>query len=168
MAISEPVPLAHLLNRYRLAAGLTQEELAERAGVSARGVSDLERGIITKPRAYTVHQLAEALQLSPQDRALFEAAAYQWTVLPGDRPRGDHAQPVGSFLGALPPGPLVAREEEMERTRQLLEAASGGVGVATPAGRRAGGGEDTAGTGSHGRRAAARVPGSYRPLPWHP
>ena len=32
-----------LLRRYRVAAGLTQEALAERAGISTRGVSDLER-----------------------------------------------------------------------------------------------------------------------------
>jgi DNA-binding XRE family transcriptional regulator len=35
---------ATLLQRYRLAAGLSQDELAERAGLSARGISDLERG----------------------------------------------------------------------------------------------------------------------------
>jgi transcriptional regulator with XRE-family HTH domain len=34
-----------LLRRYREEAGLTQEALAERAGLSARGISDLERGI---------------------------------------------------------------------------------------------------------------------------
>jgi transcriptional regulator with XRE-family HTH domain len=33
-----------LLKRHRLAAGITQEGLAERAGISARAVSDLERG----------------------------------------------------------------------------------------------------------------------------
>jgi transcriptional regulator with XRE-family HTH domain len=37
-----------LLRRHRLAAGLTQEELAAQAGLSVRGLSDLERGV---PRA---------------------------------------------------------------------------------------------------------------------
>ena len=32
------------LRRYRLAAGLTQEALARLAGLSARGIADLERG----------------------------------------------------------------------------------------------------------------------------
>jgi transcriptional regulator with XRE-family HTH domain len=32
------------LRHYRLAAGLTQDQLAERAGLRARGISDLERG----------------------------------------------------------------------------------------------------------------------------
>ena len=38
-------PFADLLKRHRLAAGLSQEELAERAGLSPRGVSDLERRV---------------------------------------------------------------------------------------------------------------------------
>ncbi len=33
------------LKRHRLAAGLSHEELAEAAGLSARGMSDLERGV---------------------------------------------------------------------------------------------------------------------------
>ena len=38
-----------LLRRYRVAAALTQEGLAERAGLSARGVQDLERGVRVAP-----------------------------------------------------------------------------------------------------------------------
>jgi transcriptional regulator with XRE-family HTH domain len=43
-----------LLRHHRLAAGLTQEALAERAGVSARGIQQLERGDRTAPRAETM------------------------------------------------------------------------------------------------------------------
>ena len=46
------------MRRYRLAAGLTQEELAERAGLSARGISDLERGLSTRARKETLNLLA--------------------------------------------------------------------------------------------------------------
>ena len=42
-----------LLRHHRLAAGLTQEALAERSGLSARGVQDLERGLRLAPRAET-------------------------------------------------------------------------------------------------------------------
>ena len=38
-----------LLRRHRTAAGLSQEELAERAGWSRRAISDLERGCIARP-----------------------------------------------------------------------------------------------------------------------
>ncbi len=64
-----------LLRRHRLAAGLTQEALAERARLGVRAISDLERGLHRNPQRDTVHLLAEALQLSPRDRAAFEAAA---------------------------------------------------------------------------------------------
>ena len=47
--MAEPSVLGEQLRRYRVAAGLAQEELAERAGVSARAVSDLERGSSRRP-----------------------------------------------------------------------------------------------------------------------
>jgi transcriptional regulator with XRE-family HTH domain len=43
-----------LLRRYRQAAGLSQEELAERAGLSARTVGDLQRGVSHGPRKDTL------------------------------------------------------------------------------------------------------------------
>jgi transcriptional regulator with XRE-family HTH domain len=52
--------------RYREAAGLTQEELAERAGMS--GVADLERGARTAPYPQTVRRLADALSLREHER----------------------------------------------------------------------------------------------------
>ncbi len=64
---------AHLLRRYRRAAGLTQEQLAEQAGLSARAVSDLERGENRAPRRDTLDLLAAALRLSPDDRAALDA-----------------------------------------------------------------------------------------------
>src|SRR5262249_39677064 len=68
-----------LLRRYREAAGLTQEQLAARAGLSARGISDLERGRRQAPRRDTVSLLATALALAPHRRALLEAAARPMT-----------------------------------------------------------------------------------------
>ena len=44
-----PPSFGILLKKYRLAAGLTQEELAEHAGISTRGISDLERGVRRTP-----------------------------------------------------------------------------------------------------------------------
>jgi tetratricopeptide (TPR) repeat protein/transcriptional regulator with XRE-family HTH domain len=64
-----------LLRRYRKLAELTQEELAERAHLSVRGISDLERGARHAPRADTLALLLEALGLLGPGRAEFEAAA---------------------------------------------------------------------------------------------
>ena len=59
-----------LLKHYRLAAGLSQEALAARAGLSARTISDLERGIHGTPRTDTLELLTSALSLSAQQRTL--------------------------------------------------------------------------------------------------
>ena len=63
-----------LLRRYRLSIGLTQQALAQRAGLSLRGLSDLERGIRRWPYAGTVDRLVDALELGPTDRAILQAA----------------------------------------------------------------------------------------------
>jgi transcriptional regulator with XRE-family HTH domain len=57
------------------AAGLTQEELAERARLSVRTVSDLERGMASRPYRATVYLLAEALGLSASERATHSRCA---------------------------------------------------------------------------------------------
>ena len=64
-----------LLKRHRLAAGLTQEALAERAGLSAKAVSDLERDPDRLPRLGTVTLLADALGADQDARAELLAAA---------------------------------------------------------------------------------------------
>src|ERR1700726_3885774 len=62
------------LRHYRARAGLTQEQLAERAGLSRRGIADLERGARRVPYDHTTERLARALDLSPAERsALFDA-----------------------------------------------------------------------------------------------
>jgi tetratricopeptide (TPR) repeat protein/transcriptional regulator with XRE-family HTH domain len=67
----------NLLKRYRLATGLTQHALAERSGMSARGISDLERGVRCVPQKSTVVRLASALPISALDRLALEASAQQ-------------------------------------------------------------------------------------------
>ena len=71
-ALASPPTFARLLKRYRLAAGLTQEELAERANLSVRAISDLERGVKLAPRRDTVALLLGALELSAEDRGTLE------------------------------------------------------------------------------------------------
>ncbi|WP_081982388.1 ATP-binding protein [Streptacidiphilus albus] len=63
------------LREQRKRAGLTQQELADAAGVSLRTVSDLERGVATTPQRETVRLLGSALSLLGVERARFETAA---------------------------------------------------------------------------------------------
>src|SRR5688572_26133658 len=76
---AEGESFAALLRRLRVAAALSQEALAERAGLSTRAVSDLERGVRQRPYLATVRLLADALQLDPDTRAALAAIAQ-----PGD------------------------------------------------------------------------------------
>ncbi|MBV8638500.1 MAG: helix-turn-helix domain-containing protein, partial [Candidatus Eremiobacteraeota bacterium] len=64
-----------LLRQYRVAAGLTQETLAERAHMSAVAVGALERGTRQRPYRATIELLADALSLSAEDRLELERAA---------------------------------------------------------------------------------------------
>src|ERR1051326_3129587 len=65
MAAVPSLTFGALLRRYRLAAGLTQEELASEAGLSLRGIADLGRGARTQPRKATVQLLADAPRPPP-------------------------------------------------------------------------------------------------------
>lgn len=66
-----------LLKRYRVAAHLTQEELAERARLSAKAISALERGVNRAPHKETLRVLMHALRLHPHDRSALKAAIRQ-------------------------------------------------------------------------------------------
>ncbi|HEY5096189.1 MAG TPA: helix-turn-helix domain-containing protein [Candidatus Eremiobacteraceae bacterium] len=63
-----------LLRQFRLDAGLTQQDLAERAKLSVEAVSLLERGARTRPRRETVILLGRALALPPERQALLGSA----------------------------------------------------------------------------------------------
>nr|WP_255523905.1 helix-turn-helix domain-containing protein [Terrabacter sp. MAHUQ-38] len=62
------------MRRFREAAGWTQEELAERAGLTSHGISALERGLRSRPYPHTVRSLATALALGQEDRQTLMAA----------------------------------------------------------------------------------------------
>lgn len=85
-----------LLRRYRLAAGLSQEELAERSQLSTSAIGALERGARRAPYRDTVARLAAVLELSPEEWALFERAASAHTR----RRRGATAATSADNLGA--------------------------------------------------------------------
>ena len=135
------------LRRLREAAGLSQEELAERAGLSRKAISVLERGERKRPYPHTVRSLADALGLPEDERASLLAS------VPG-RGAGPIVAPAagsGPNLPPAPPTPLVGREKELEEvagflsrseTRLLTLTGTGGVGktrLAAEAVRRAAG-----------------------------
>jgi transcriptional regulator with XRE-family HTH domain len=72
---ASPSDVAQLLRDFRTRSGLTQEALAEAAGLSAQAISALENGRRRHPRPVTIDLLTEALKLSPSDRETLEHAA---------------------------------------------------------------------------------------------
>jgi predicted ATPase/DNA-binding XRE family transcriptional regulator len=107
-----------LLKRHRLSAGLSQEALAERAGVSWRTISDLERGVKQGPRGSTLRLLADALALGTEERAALHASAAppHEVVAP---PVVPSSAPVPTNL-PLPLTSFVGRSAEMAAVRRLL------------------------------------------------
>jgi len=91
-----------MLRQLRIEAELTQEELADRASISARSVSDLERGINRTARRTTTQLLADALGLKGERRARFAAVAAGRVppaepLLPRNRPAAGTAAAVRSL-----------------------------------------------------------------------
>src|SRR4051812_14226040 len=112
--------LGRLLRRHRERAGLTQEELAELAGLSTDAVSAPERGVRRRAQPRTVRALATALQLSSADRSAFLASVSQPAA------DGEQAFPAGVISPVpaglpVPPTPLVGREWERATALALLD-----------------------------------------------
>jgi tetratricopeptide (TPR) repeat protein/DNA-binding XRE family transcriptional regulator len=62
------------LGAWRQRALLTQEQLADRAGVSVRTIRQLEAGQVHHPRSDTLRRLADALGLTEEERAALATA----------------------------------------------------------------------------------------------
>ncbi len=115
--------LAPLLRAWRERALLTQQQLAERSGLSVRTIRRAESGLGRRPHGTSLRLLADALGLSQRERRLLGGAA-----------RGRPPEP----RAGIPPDPFAhfaGREPELAELRQLLQRSGraaihglGGVG----------------------------------------
>ncbi|MEV4535698.1 helix-turn-helix domain-containing protein [Asanoa sp. NPDC049518] len=115
-----------LLKARRQEAGLTQNELASRAGIGVRTVRDLERGRASRPQRTTVDLLATALNLAGAARAEFQAAARGTPT----SPVAEEPPPLTSLAAASisaargrglpPPGQLVGRDLDVAEVALTL------------------------------------------------
>ncbi len=101
------------LRRARRTAGLTQETLAARAGLTPNAVSALERGEHRHPYPATVRALADALGLSEAAGAAFAGSV---------PPRDDRTARSRSSRPPLPVArtPLIGRERDIAAITALL------------------------------------------------
>ncbi len=116
-----------LLRRHRVVAGLSQEQLAERSGLTAQGISALERGLRRAPYPDTVRRLATALGMSDADRAAFHAAVARGRrSVPSAAPPRDtaparpDAPPALAYHLPVQPTPLIGRAREVADGVALL------------------------------------------------
>ncbi|HWE61301.1 MAG TPA: helix-turn-helix transcriptional regulator, partial [Chloroflexota bacterium] len=110
---SAPSSFGTLLKRYRTVAGLTQEALAERAGLTARGLLYLEHGA-RNPYPDTLRRLGQALGLTSEEQEALAAAA---------NPRRSWITTVAHPLVHELPVPsttLIGREAEVAAVLALL------------------------------------------------
>ena len=168
-----------LLRQLRAEAGLTQEELAEAAGLSPRSVSDLERGINRTARRDTAELLGGALGLAEPVRPVFVAAARGRApaedVLAALReaaapegPAPGPAWPGGPYLGLVPfeerdAQLFYGRDELADRLVRRLAERLGGAGILLVAGESGSGKSSLLRAGLLPRLAAGALgPGSGR------
>jgi tetratricopeptide (TPR) repeat protein/transcriptional regulator with XRE-family HTH domain len=102
---------------HRRRLGMTQEELAARAGVSVRSIRNLEAGRIGRPRPGTARLLADAFGLSGAERDRFCQAALDDTAPPAGEVR---SRPVPAQLPADVAG-FVGRTDQLNRLSELLD-----------------------------------------------
>jgi transcriptional regulator with XRE-family HTH domain len=104
------------LRSLREVAGLTQEELAFRAGLSPNAVGALERGARKRPHPHTVRSLTDALDLSQDDRAALLAAVPKR----GEAASSTAVEIAPAFTLPQPTTPLHGRERELKELAGLL------------------------------------------------
>jgi len=114
---------ARALYEHRRAAGMTQAELAGRAGVGIRTVRDLERGRASRPQRTTVELLASGLGLTGRQRAEFialarGAGARSWEARSSGAPAPGEA--VLATTPLPPPVDLIGRDRDLADVAELL------------------------------------------------
>src|SRR5262245_41740125 len=95
---------------------MSQEALAELAGLSARAISDLERGVNRAPRRDTLDALLRALALRPEERGRWLHAWRDAHLATARRPaEGASPRSSGPPIDNLPiqRTGLVGREREI-------------------------------------------------------
>jgi tetratricopeptide (TPR) repeat protein/transcriptional regulator with XRE-family HTH domain len=116
-----------LLRRLRTREQLTQDAVAEAATLSARTVSDLERGINRTAHKATAELLATALGLAGLERRSFIAAARGRQVPVGVETSGRHSS---TFRSGTATDVLIGRDGEQAMLVRLMAEVAAGLGAA--------------------------------------
>jgi transcriptional regulator with XRE-family HTH domain len=124
ITIDEQLTFGEMLRRRRVAAGLTQEALAEKSGLSYRTISDLERGVNQAPRRENLRALVEALGLSSAERTEWEAVRRTHAASAATSKPTAHRTAKGrQNILPLQLTSFIGRERELVEVERLLRSA---------------------------------------------
>ncbi|MEV0308056.1 ATP-binding protein [Nonomuraea fuscirosea] len=129
--------LGTLLRAWRDRALLTQEQLADRAGVNARTIRRLEGDLVERPRAASLRLLADALGLDPREQDVLTAVARSQAV-PAAQPDERDGDEPPEAIAPVPPRPrqlpvgvagFAGRTGALEELDRHLDAGAGGTRI---------------------------------------
>ena len=125
-----PQGYGDLVRSYRVAAGLTQENLAALSGLDVRTIRDIERGHTTRPRRSSADLLARALNRDdlawPSLRAGLPGSASRGSAVPGTQGSSGDASRAPSAIPRQLPGAVrhfTGRVRELVVLTGLLDQA---------------------------------------------
>jgi predicted ATPase/DNA-binding CsgD family transcriptional regulator/DNA-binding XRE family transcriptional regulator len=104
------------VRQFRLRLGLSQDDLARRAGVGVATLAALERGRRERPHPRTLKRLADALGLTGAERLALIGGSP--TRIPASSPHHVSVNELGTKLS-----PLVGRQEALSEVLALLQTA---------------------------------------------
>jgi transcriptional regulator with XRE-family HTH domain len=154
--------IARLLASFRLARGLSQEELAHRSGMSVRAIRNLEHGQVGRPHRSSIALLADALALTDAEHAAVKEA-----VVEADRHVSACAEVLASVPQRISPGQLPPDIEDFTGRDQALRRLSSRLQGLGPG--RTGGVLITAVVGTAGvGKSTLAVHAAHRVRSWFP
>jgi tetratricopeptide (TPR) repeat protein/transcriptional regulator with XRE-family HTH domain len=126
-----------LLRQYRLAAGLSQQELADKSGISVRAIANMERGRTTRPYRSTLGLLTDALGLDSPATSQLERASRSGADIGVATPTAEPAEPARAGPGEVPlprqlPAPVpdfVGRAAALDALTSLTDRPGGTSGA---------------------------------------
>jgi DNA-binding SARP family transcriptional activator/DNA-binding XRE family transcriptional regulator len=134
---NDPRSFGEMLRTSRVSTGLTQQELGERAGVSVRGVRDIEHGRVRRPRDESVRRLAKVLGLDPAEALALSRRGAPGSTRPAVRPpdlldvavlgplrvkRGGKQVPLGSLKERCLLGLLALNADRVVAHQEIVDA----------------------------------------------
>lgn len=133
MTIEASAVFGQQLRALRKAAGLTQEQLAEQAGLSVQAIASLENGRSRRPYLHTLRALSEALQLTPEEHAALSSTIADRSLSTDNSTATPAAPSIDVRLPSVVTG-LIGRERDLDTLGNILRQGARILTITGPGG----------------------------------